>query len=343
MNNEQQSGFVFDSDLQSDEEKGSYFETGDCGHPSTSLHRCDDSSSGDAESSPHIVSVDSVQRARNWVFTINNPSPSCSDSLLELVPGRARYIIFGNERAPSTGTRHFQGFVVFQHAKTRSAVSKIIPQAWLQAAKGDGASNIAYCSKGGDYVSRGVPPVSKKAQGESEKERWANALEDAKNGDLDDIPADIMLRFYGTIKRIETDYMKAPADLDDVCGIWIWGVAGVGKSRLARAQFPGAYFKMCNKWWDGYQHEKFVIMDDLDPKHEVLGHHIKIWSDRYGFIAERKGGALFIRPRKFIITSQYAPDDVFTDCATLQAIRRRFKVILLPEGFSPEDAERIHF
>jgi len=80
-------------------------------------------------------------------------------------------------------------------------------------------------------------------------------------------------------------------------------------------------------WWDGYQDEEHVILDDFDTGN--LGHHLKIWADRYSFLAEVKGGTLHIRPKTIVITSNYSPEDpkFEWDSQMTDAIKRRFKII----------------
>lgn len=61
---------------------------------------------------------------------------------------------------------------------------------------------------------------------------------------------------------------------------------------------------MCNKWWDGYQGQKAVILDDIDDKHYILAHHLKKWADPWiPFIGESKGGAISPDYDVFIVTS----------------------------------------
>jgi hypothetical protein len=262
-------------------------------------------------------------KSRSWCFTLNN----YTDQEYEYVKSiESVYIIVGKEVGEG-GTPHLQGFIYFSNPKTLAFVKGKIPRAHLEIAKGDVESNVTYCSKDGDIFESGVRPISQKRKGELEIARFDDAKKAAIEGRLDDIPSDIFVRYYRTLKEIKKDFMRKPDDCEDICGVWIYGISGAGKSRMARTEYPGSYFKLCNKWWDGYQGEGTVILDDIGPDHKFLGHHLKLWSDRYAFIAETKGGALLIRPTKFVVTSQYSIEQIFDDVETCAALSRRFNVI----------------
>ncbi len=83
----------------------------------------------------------------------------------------------------------------------------------------------------------------------------------------------------------------------------MYGPSGSGKSRTMRDKYPDSYKKLPNKWWDGYQGQEHVLLEDLDPSHGVLGYHLKIWADRYHAPGETKGGLVALTHTHFIVTS----------------------------------------
>nr|QXP07998.1 MAG: replication associated protein [Arizlama virus] len=266
-------------------------------------------------------------RSRNFIWRYSNYVPDYKERLDLIV---CRFIAWGEEICPSTGTPHLQGFICFDHAKKEKAV-KLLFGDWnvhIEIMKGRIDQNEKYCSKEGSYQTRGVKPVSAARKGEMEKERWDAALVSMKAGRLDELPSDILIRFYGTAKTIARDYMSPLPSLDSTCGIYIYGVAGVGKSHYARELSGGdPYPKMMNKWWCGYQGHEWVVLDDIDPDHaKFMTYFLKIWTDKYSFVAESKNGTMMIRPKNFIVTSQYSLDEVFEGRGN-EALRRRFKVI----------------
>ena len=109
---------------------------------------------------------------------------------------------------------------------------------------------------------------------------------------------------------------------------WYWGKSERGKTHAAYHEYPKAYRKIAsNKWWDSYQGENEVIIDDFDKAHHYMGYNLKIWGDRYCFQAEVKGSSIYIRPKVIIVTSNYHPSMIWEDPSTLEPILRRFKIV----------------
>lgn len=264
-----------------------------------------------------------MSKFRNFTFTFNNyPDTSLVDGL------ECKYIIYGKEVGKS-GTPHLQGVVVFNCQKSEKAVRSLLPGCHVEAAR-DIQAAILYCRKDGDVTERGISPKTSVEKGDLEQERWKTIRLAAESGQFDLIPEKIRFNQVKTIDYIHDQAQKKRKlpDVDELNNYWYFGTSGTGKSRKARTENPDAYIKMCNKWWDGYAGQDTVILEDFNMEQaKFLAHHLKIWSDHYPFPAEKKGGTIVIRPKRFIVTSNYSLEECFGEDKTgaLEPLSRRFQ------------------
>lgn len=272
-------------------------------------------------------------KCRAYCMTFNNWTP-LEYELLKADP-LCRYVIIGKEVCPQTQTPHLQVYCYYKNQRLFSAVKNKYPRAHIEKARGTISQNIAYCKKEGQYEEVGTPP---KDHDEIDRNiAYRECIDLARSGDLEKIKNDYpghYVRHYKTLLAI-ADAEDATASTEATTGVWYHGPPGTGKSHTARAKYPDAYIKGCNKWWDHYRGQDNVIIDDFDLEHKVLGHHIKIWSDKYPFPAEYKGGARNIRPKKIIITSNYLPEQIWSETNIINAIRRRFEFIEMNTVYKP--------
>lgn len=266
--------------------------------------------------------------AKHWCFTLNNYTDDDVNSIQarRLLPDVVRYLCFGKETG-AEGTPHLQGYISFCSRHRLGFLRDWIPRAHFEIAKGSPTQNRDYCRKDGVFWEAGDIPVAPAAAGgRALADKWKAAWDHATIGEMDDIPHDLRIRYYSTFKKIARDHMRSIPAQETTTGHWYYGPSGSGKSTSARLEFPGYYLKAANKWWDGYQNEETVILEDLGLEHSVLGHHLKLWCDKFDFIAECKGDSIRIRPVRVIITSQYRISDIFRDAETIAALTRRCTV-----------------
>lgn len=262
-----------------------------------------------------------------YCFTVNNWTDPDLQELQKLEDNpRTRYLVVGRETGEN-GTPHIQGYVYFHNQTVFSTVKKWISRAHIEPARGTPQEASDYCKKDGDFHEHGTLPLSQKRRGELGAEYWDDVKKKAKSGDLEAIDSKTFITHYSTLVKIATRYSPMPEDLEGVTGEWLYGDTETGKSRTARAENPDAYLKKAHKWWDNYKGQDSVIIEDFDKQHAYLGYDLKIWGDRYAFPAEIKGGAINLRPKKIVVTSNYHPEEIWaTDPKTLEPILRRYKI-----------------
>ncbi len=271
-----------------------------------------------------------MSRSTKWCFTLNNYEPHEVESLRAIAQTlKVKYLIFGYEKGES-GTPHLQGYIVLMKVQRLAFVKKILSRAHWAVARGNHDQNIKYCSKEGAPEEYGDRPMTRAENMDLVRADYGWAIGKAKEDALEEIEEkypDLFLRFRTALVKIRDENLPRPKTLDgEFKHEWIWGPAGVGKSRTARQENPDFYDKLVNKWWCGYHGEPVVIIDDLHPvSASFLKVHLKRWSDRYSFPAEVKGSSMVIRPEKIVVTSQYSIAQTFPDCVeTREALERRF-------------------
>jgi len=272
-------------------------------------------------------------RSRDWCFTLNNYKPA-DEALLQQLD--AKYLIYGREVAPGTGTEHLQGYIYFKDAKMGSAVSKLLPRGTHieKRMSKDIDKAIDYCTKDGsnqDYHEQGDRPCNQAEKGRRgvEAARWA--IKKARSGDLaavEEGQPDLFLK-YGP--RLEQLFVPPNKPLDSLEHEWWVGPTGSGKSRLLWELYPNHYSKRINKWWDGYKRQDVVAIEEWSPEAKLTTQALKQWADHYPFPGEIKGGGMQgLRPRKIIILSNYTIEQCFERAEDRDPMLRRFKVINFP-------------
>lgn len=273
-------------------------------------------------------------------MTLNNYTQEEYDDLLEVA---CKYMILGKEVAPTTGTPHLQGYFQFKTNMSPAAVKKLNGRATWLLALGDSQANYKYCSKEGQYIERGERNKSRSEQAQTQKEKWRDVIRSAEAGTAKEEYPSEWVRYHRILNSLFTPRLEP---IPVYTGLWCYGPPGTGKSRFARAQYEGAYDKLPNKWWDNYQSESAVLIDDLGMDHVHMGSFLKRYADHYPFRVEFKGGSTMIRPQTIIVTSNYKIEEIWShDLSMVEALNRRFKKRFFPKPIgsrgtpTTEDAE----
>lgn len=279
--------------------------------------------------------------AKHWAgCTLNNYTAVDEARLQDFAKQHCDYMVYGREVGES-GTPHLQFMLCLKKQCRGSTLAKAIPRAifFVKSKHSTMQQASDYCKKDGNFVEFGTLPKDQHEAGlQKIRDNYEDTLAKAKAGRIDDIIPKHQIIHYKTIKQIAHDNKPMPKDLTwGETGItpneWIWGPTRTGKSFTARAENPGAYMKMNNKWWDRYNGQKVVIIEDLGQSHEYLGDHLKIWADVYAFPAEIKNSGDLIRPEKIVVTSNYSIQELFPDPNIHEPLLKRFRVRHLTQAW----------
>lgn len=279
----------------------------------------------------------SQTRCRNICFTWNN-YPDDWKTTLSSLP--IQFCVVGFEVAPTTGTKHLQGYIQFSRQVYFSTIKKSLPTVHFEVARGSFEDNIKYCSKSGEVEKWGEPKTDPSQAVRTDLLNIKNSILSGSSMAtvLPNITNLQQLTFAEKLMKYSRVVRKEMPDV-----IWIYGPSGVGKSRKA-LEMAGddAYWWNGSQWWDGYDNHEVVIIDDFRPNHP-LDYMLRLF-DRYPLSLPVKGSHVNMLAKRFIVTSIHPPSSMYRilDEPPKQLLRRIKEIIFLQDNIKIEDAIPIY-
>lgn len=260
-----------------------------------------------------------MSRHRCWVFTINNWTQS-DYFAVTLLMKKAKYGIVGKEVGDKEHTPHLQGYISLANAKTFVQIKKFLSRANIQVAKGTDLENQAYCSKQGDFEEWGQVSVG---QGSRTDIKEIAELIKTKQITMEDLMfeyPDMYVKYSRSFEKMFNAVMTPRENPPEVH--WRWGLAGTGKTRwvIQKHGAKNVYIKDGTSWWDGYQQQDVILIDDFDNK--IPYRTLLRILDRYVYQGQVKGGYVHISSPYIFITSEHPPSAYWSDNELDQVLRR---------------------
>jgi len=144
------------------------------------------------------------RQARWWIATM--PAAAWDISSAEDLPQFIKYIKGQREVGENTGFEHYQ-FVIQCHRPTRlSQLKKWSPVSHFEPTRSEAA--LDYVWKEQTRVPDTQFEYGQRGLARNTKHDWDIIKSNAKLGKFEDIPSDVYIRYYGTLKRIALDHLQ---------------------------------------------------------------------------------------------------------------------------------------
>lgn len=266
-------------------------------------------------------------KARSACWTLNNYSDDDIGRIRQYAT-TVRYLVFGYENAPDTGTPHLQGYVSWDNPRSLDTFKSAISQKLhIEKTRGTPQQASDYC-KYEDYPEKKKPNKFEEfgeLPRQGARTDWCVALAEIKDGTPVEEVVESQPQLLPCIRALDSYKSRLLKPLNrSVQVIVLWGEAGSGKSRYAYDNYPDLYSKPVGKWWDGYSGQSTILLDDYYgyiPYSELLR-----VLDRYPYHAEVKGGYVWAQWTTVIITSNKPPTHWYEKGLTPALSRRLNKI-----------------
>lgn len=256
------------------------------------------------------MSDDNAKKAhKTFDFTIfwkDDDERARIQEMLEAWKGDCTRLQVCEEVCPESKRKHFQCKCTWRCAKRWSAMKKLmahhhfersVSECFAYTAKLDSNLIITHDSRAPGARTELVKMKTIIDNGGSDEQLW-----DEHFGS--------MCRYHSAMskyKALKSKKRKRP----NLVVEWIIGPSGSGKSTKAERDNPDAYWLnqdgTGNIWWDGYDGESCVVIDDFRPNMFTYEQLLKLLSSRGNYRIAHKGGSAWLTCEKIVLTSVEHP------------------------------------
>jgi hypothetical protein len=225
-----------------------------------------------------------MTQSRWWFATWNNPPEGDDPPALGMRHTLKICFVTGQRELSRTGTEHFQFLVYLKRDQRLSYMKAIHPTIHWEPVK-----NLARCyeyvhkeeSRMSTFPDFGAVPKSLttgyNGHGGREKSEPLKVI-NLITKSFEELAQDMSAGAYNSAVRARQHYMNQvnqknvrPTKNIPCRGQVYYGESGVGKSTGVRLKYweKGFFVKHPNQWWNGYNRQRIIILDDLQPSHTI--------------------------------------------------------------------------
>lgn len=265
-------------------------------------------------------------KIRGTFFTLNNYTDDDIKRMISLVIGKedSRYLVYQLEEGEVDHTPHVQGFFYFHNQIQLGTLNKALPTAHFMKPRCIKAC-IKYCKKDKTRI---AGPFE-----------YGLMPEQGRRTDLEEVARKFLtLSMKEFVEQCPTEYVRYHRGLQALKMAstthrdrntppivkWYWGNAGTLKTRTAFESHTTSYIKDGTTWWNGYEQQVAIIIDDFDgkwPYRDLLR-----LLDRYPYQGQVKGDYVKINSPYIYITCEHPPG-MFWQGNELAQVNRRISEV----------------
>lgn len=264
---------------------------------------------------------DNDKKSRGWFFTINNPKIA-DDNEIEKHKSQVRYMRWVLEKGNECGTLHYHVIVYYKNPR-------VWPRRFFKRASDikpiwDMNGVLKYTEKDDTHVDGPWEYGEKPEQGRRTdlEEIATKAVSEGLKKIADDHPAEFV-RYHRGLKALIDSKLSHRTEKPKV--LWLWGKSGTGKTKYAFDNYSEIYIKDGTPWWDGYEQQEVIVIDDFDGKWPFRD--LLRLLDRYPYQGQVKGGYVKINS-DIIITCEFPPERCWAAGNTLEQVLRRIDEVI---------------